>query len=111
MTNHHLPELDLFEITHPSFPRVFYARRRSERDKHDQTPLARQAEIIFGIAFKKSLVEIDATGDASDAHGTLTIWRELIPGEIRITRRAATLEERHTYRTGSGFIEPRGVYG
>ena len=107
----HLPELDLFEITHPSFPTVFYARRRSERDHLDQTPLARQAEIIFGIAFKKCLVEIVAEGSSTEAHGTLSIWREHVPGEIRITRRAATLEERHSYRTGSGFIEPRGVYG
>lgn len=108
-----LPMMDIMIIEHPDFENVFYARRISQRDA--QNALAHSAAIVFGIAFKKNLVEIAGDVQSEDGvetlTGSLSIFRVEQPGQIKVTRRLATLEEREKYLTGSGFVSPKGVYG
>jgi hypothetical protein len=108
-----LPMMDIMTIEHPDFETVFYVRRIGERDA--RSALAHSAAIVFGIAFKKNLVEI--AGEVLDEdgvetlRGSLSIFREVQPGQIKVTRRVATIDEREKYLTGSGFVSPKGVYG
>ena len=108
-----LPMMDIITIEHPSFQDVFYVRRIGERDARGA--LGHSAAIVFGIAFKKNLVEIlgDVTEDegVETLTGSLSIFRVEQPGQIKVTRRVATLDEREKYLTGSGFVSPKGVYG
>jgi hypothetical protein len=107
------PEMEYMEITHPDFPRVRYIKRVKSDDR--KSALNSSAQIIFGIAFKKSMVVIEGETTAEDGveilTGTLEIFYEKFPGTIQVKRRAATLDERMAHFIGSGFIEPKGVYG
>lgn len=108
-----LPMMDIMTIEHPDFENVFYVRRIGERDARGA--LAYSAAIVCGIAFKKNLVEIigDVTEDegVETLTGSLSIFRVEQPGQIKVTRRLATPDEREKYLTGSGFVSPQGVYG
>ena len=108
-----LPMMDITTIEHPDFEDVFYVRRISERDARGA--LANAAAIVFGIAFKKNVVDIAGEVEDEDGvetlTGSLSIFRVGQPGQIKVTRRLATLDEREKYLTGSGFVSPKGVYG